>query len=71
MNALQSVPHDSQGRISLMFGVASLILGLFALLGRLGFEAARADLGADLGLDAPWIRVLLHLGSFLVSLGGL
>ena len=71
MNTLPPLPHDPRGKASRAFGVASLVLGLVALLGRLGFEAARADLGADLGIDVPWIRALLHLGSFAASLLGL
>ena len=62
--------NDIPGRLSRTFGVVSLVLGLLALLGRLAFEASHADLGADLDMDAPWTRVLLHLGSFLASLAG-
>jgi len=50
--------------------VIALVLGLLALLGRLAFEAARADLGQELGMDKPWIRVLLHGGSFLLAVVG-
>jgi hypothetical protein len=55
---------------SRVFSVTSLVLGLLALAGRLAFEAARADLGQELGMDKPWLRVLLHGGSLLVAIAG-
>lgn len=50
------------------FGVASLVLGLLALLLRLAYEASCADLGADLGIDG--FRAAFHLGSVALSIAG-
>lgn len=57
-------------RASRRFGIASLVLGILALVGRLGFEAAKADLGADLGIDGPASRFPLHGGSLAIALAG-
>ena len=56
-------PAKSPRRLS----VVSLVLGLVALAGRLAFEASQADLGSDLGINAPWLRLLFNFGSVTVA----
>ena len=58
------------GTTARSFGIASLVLGLLALLGRLAFEAASADLGADLGIDGRGFRIAFHLGSLVLAVAG-
>ncbi len=60
-------PTESRARAARAFSIASLVLGILALAGRLGFDVARADLGGDLGIDAPWIRFLFNWGSAVVA----
>ena len=62
---------ESTANSSRRISVISLVLGLVALAGRLAFEASRADLGSDLGINAPWLRVLFSLGSLLVAVAGI
>jgi hypothetical protein len=63
--------EDSIARISRVFTIFSLTLGLLALLGRLAYEAACADLGADLRIDSPAFRVSFNLGSLCLAILGL
>jgi hypothetical protein len=59
--------EESQARASRAFSVASLVLGLLALAARVAHEVAQADLGSDLGIDGPWVRLLFHWGSAVVA----
>jgi hypothetical protein len=52
------------------FGIASLVLGVLALLARLAYEASCVDLGADLGIDGRGFQIAFHLGSLALSLAG-
>lgn len=64
-------PEESRAWTSRLFGILSLALGILALAARLGYEVACADLGSDLGIDAPWARALFRLGALLAALAGL
>jgi hypothetical protein len=59
--------EEYQARTSRVFSVASLVLGLVALVGMLVYEAACADLGSDLGINTPGFRLLFHWGALIMA----
>ncbi len=46
-------------------------MGLLALAAGLAFEVSRADLGADLGISAPWHQALFRISTLVDALIGL
>ena len=66
-----STPAESKARGSRVFCVLSVVVGVVALAARLGYEVSRADLGSDLGLDAPGTTMLFHWASLPIAIVGL
>jgi hypothetical protein len=65
-----ATPAESKARASRIFCVVSVIVGLLAVAAHLAFEVSQADLGSDLGLDAPGTRLFLHWASLPVAVLG-
>ena len=66
-----ATPTESKSRASRVFCFLSVIVGVIALGTHLAYEVSRADLGTNLGLDAPGTTTFLHWASLPVAVVGL
>jgi hypothetical protein len=68
---MSSAPGDSKARTAQLFCVLSVVIGVLALGAHLAYEASRADLGYDLGLDDRGTQALIHFAGLPIAVVGI